>query len=54
MLPNKVMEKHGVEKLLKKVPATIFESGGGKYLLIRLEEKRPGVPSFADEKGGQD
>jgi hypothetical protein len=46
MLPNKVMSKYHVKKLHKKVPAKIFEVSGGRFLLIKLEDNRPGVPSF--------
>ena len=51
MLPNKVMKKYHVKELHKKVPAGIFEVNGGKFLLIKLEEHKPGVPTF---KGEQD
>jgi hypothetical protein len=46
MLPNKVLSRYEVKKLHKKVPAKIFKVGGGSFLLIKLEDNRPGVPSF--------
>ncbi len=49
MLPNKVMKKYHVKKLHKKVPARIFEINGGRFLLIKLEEHKPGVPTFEEE-----
>jgi len=52
MLPNKVMKKYHVKKLHKKVPARIFEINGGRFLLIKLEEHRPGVPVFEEEHDG--
>lgn len=52
MLPNKIMKKYHVKKLHKKVPAGIFEIDGGRFLLIKLEEHRPGVPTFGGEQDG--
>ncbi len=49
MLPNKIMKKYHVEKLHKKVPAKIFEINGGRFLLIKLEENKPGIPVFEEE-----
>jgi len=50
MLPNRTLRRHGVEKLRKKVPAKIFEVDGSKFLLIKLEESKPGVPVFREEE----
>ena len=50
MLPNKIMKKYHVKKLHKKVPARIFEINGGRFLLIKLEEDKPGVPVFKEEE----
>lgn len=52
MLPNKVLSKYNVKKLYKKVPAKIFAVSGGRFLLIKLEDERPGVPSFEVEPDG--
>jgi len=46
MLPNKIMKKYGVKKLVKKAPSKIFQSGKDKFLIIRLE--KAGVPSFKE------
>ena len=47
MLPKKILKKHNIE-LRGKVPASIFESEGKKFLLIKLEEKKIGVPEFEE------
>lgn len=49
MLPNKIMKRHDVKKLHKKVPSRIFDIDGNKYLLIKLDEYLPGVPKFDGE-----
>jgi len=52
MLPNKILEKHGLrrEKLPKKAPAQIFSLPEAKLLVVKLEEKRIGVPEFKNEE----
>ena len=50
MLPMKILKAHNVKKLLKNVPAKIFEVDDSKFLLIRLEEPRPGIPVFNEDK----
>ena len=47
MLPKKILKKHDIE-LRGKVPASIFESKGKKFLIIKLEEKKIGVPEFKE------
>lgn len=47
MLPKKILKKHDIE-LRGKAPAKIFEMGGKKFLLIKLEEKRIGIPEFKE------
>jgi hypothetical protein len=49
MLPNKVLKKHGMESLSKKLKSMIFEVEGSRYLLCKLKEKKPGVPVFREE-----
>lgn len=46
MMPNRLLNKHEVEKLIKKVPARIFDVDDSKYLLIKLEEHRNAFPQF--------
>ncbi len=47
MLPKKVLKKHSIE-LKGKVPAKIFAVNGRKFLLIKLEELKIGIPQFKD------
>lgn len=49
MLPKKVLKKHGVDLLPKKVPADIFSLIDTKFLLIKLDDKKIGVPRFGDK-----
>ena len=49
MLPNKVLRKHNVTKLLKKVPAQVFDVQHEKFLLIKLQESMLGKPIFGEE-----
>ena len=50
MLPTKILKKHNINRLLKNVPAKIFEVDDSKFLLIRLEEYKPGIPVFKEDK----
>jgi len=50
MMPNKILKRHNIKKLIKKAPSRIFEGDHGKYLLIRLDQFKIGVPSFAIER----
>jgi len=50
MLPNKILRKHYVTKLLKKVPAQIFDIGDEKFLLLKLQESTFGKPVFGEEE----
>jgi hypothetical protein len=43
MLPNKVLIKHGIQKLVKKARSNIFETLDGKYLVVELEKNSIGV-----------
>lgn len=47
MVPKKMLKKHEVE-LKGKVPAKIFEVGNKKFLLVKLEERKEGVPEFRE------
>lgn len=49
MLPNKILKKYEIKKLLKKVPSKIFEFDGNKLLVIKLEESEIGIPVFKEE-----
>jgi hypothetical protein len=49
MLPNKILKKYEIKKLLKKVPSKIFEYNGNKLLVIKLEESKIGIPVFKEE-----
>ena len=46
MLPTKVMKKYGVDVLPKKVPAGVSELLGSKFLVLKLVDRKVGVPSF--------
>jgi len=41
------LKKHRIE-LRGKVPASIFEFNNKKFLLIKLDEKKVGIPEFKD------
>ena len=49
MLPAKILRAHNVGALIKKAPAKIFEVDDSIFLLIKLEDNRPGVPVFGKE-----
>lgn len=49
MLPNKILKRHGVTKLPKKVAAKIFDQDKSKFLVIKLRDIKTGVPVFKDE-----
>jgi hypothetical protein len=46
MLPNKVLHKYNVTNVLKKAPSRVFDMGGEKFLLIKLQESMVGRPIF--------
>jgi hypothetical protein len=48
MLPAKILRAHNVEELIKKAPSRIFELDDSIFLLIKLEDNRPGVPVFGE------
>jgi hypothetical protein len=48
MLPNKILKKYEIKKLLKKVPSRIFVSNGNKFLVIKLEGSDIGIPVFEE------
>jgi hypothetical protein len=50
MLPNKILHKYDVTKLLKRVPAKVFDVNDEKFLLIKLQESALGKPVFGEEK----
>lgn len=47
MVPNKLLERHGIEEMRKKVPARLFTLNGEKYLLLKLE-KSVLIPEFKE------
>lgn len=49
MLPSKILKRHGMEELKKKISSRIFELTDGKYLLCKLDEDKPGVPAFMED-----
>jgi hypothetical protein len=49
MLPNKILHKNKITKLLKKVQAQLFSTDNEKFLLIKLQESEIGKPNFGDE-----
>lgn len=51
MLPKKILKKHGVKILPKKVPAEIFDFVDSKFLVISLVDKKVGVPRFGEDDG---
>jgi hypothetical protein len=50
MLPNKILRKYSITRLLKKVPAQVFDIQDEKFLLIKLQESMLGKPIFGEEK----
>jgi hypothetical protein len=48
MLPNKVLNKHGIERLVKKARSNIFSTVDGKYLVVELQKNGIGV-EFEEE-----
>lgn len=48
MLPNKILKKYRIKKLLKKVPSKVFECNGNKILVIKLEKSDIGIPIFKE------
>ena len=50
MLPNKILRRHNVTKLLKRVPAKIFDINDEKFLLIKLQESTFGKPIFGEKE----
>ena len=49
MLPKKILKRHNIE-LKGKVPARVFDLGNKKLLLIKLEEKKIGIPEFKEDE----
>ena len=49
MLPKKIMKAHKIDELPKNVEARVFSVNNCKFLLIKLAEKKIGVPEY-DEK----
>ena len=50
MLPNKILRKHNITKLLKRVPAQVFDVYDEKFLLLKLQESKIGKPVFGEEE----
>ncbi len=50
MLPNKVLKRSSISKLLKHVKARIFGINEKKLLLIELEDNGQGIPKFGGTK----
>lgn len=50
MLPKKILSKNKITKLIKKVPAQVFDFDDEKFLLIKLQESKIGKPDFGEEK----
>ena len=50
MLPNKILKRHNIPHLIKKVRAKIFEVEDEKFLVIRLKESKTGIPIFESEE----
>ncbi len=46
MLPNKVLHKYNVTNVLKKAPSRVFDMGGEKFLLIKIQDSMVGRPVF--------
>jgi len=49
MLPNKILKKYGIKKLVKKAPSKIFGYNGNKLLVIKLVESKVGIPVFKED-----
>jgi hypothetical protein len=50
MLPKKILYKNNVTKMLKKVPAQVFDLNDEKFLLIKIQESMIGKPVFGEDK----
>jgi|Deesub1362A_J573_1020465.scaffolds.fasta_scaffold00151_45 hypothetical protein len=46
MVPTRLLRRHDI-MLPKKVPASLFEAGGEKYLLIKLQKSRL-IPEYEE------
>lgn len=46
MMPNKILKRHNIPHLLKKVHAKIFDLDEEQFLVIKLKESKTGVPIF--------
>ena len=44
------MGKYEIRELSKKTPSKIFDIGGDKFLLVKLEESKLGIPEFDGKK----
>ncbi len=49
MFPKKILDKHNIPQLQKKVEAKVFEMDNDKFLLIKIEESKTGIPTFKDD-----
>ena len=49
MVPKKLLKRHSIASLPRKAGAGFFESGGEKFLVIRLKESGR-VPKFEEER----
>jgi hypothetical protein len=49
MLPKKILSKYSIGRLVKHVPAKVFKLDDTKFLFIRLEETKKGIPEFEEE-----
>lgn len=50
MLPKKILDRHEITNLEKKVPAKTFKINDEVYLLIKLKKSSFGMPMFKEVK----
>jgi 5-formaminoimidazole-4-carboxamide-1-beta-D-ribofuranosyl 5'-monophosphate synthetase len=49
MVPKKLLEYFGVDKLDKKVASNVYKINGDAYLLIKIRKSRIGIPKFKED-----
>lgn len=52
MLPKKILKKFNIKEVTHRVPCSVFDFNDSKYLVLRIEDNKPGVPKFGVEPGG--
>lgn len=48
MLPKKILRKFNIKEVMRRAPCSVFDFNKSKYLVVRLEDKTLGVPTFKE------